>query len=31
MELAGVDHFALIDPRTDAWAAVAARLGTMMP
>ncbi len=31
MELPGVDHFALIDPRTDAWAAVAARLGTMVP
>jgi acetyl esterase/lipase len=26
LELAGVDHFALIDPRTDAWRAVAARL-----
>jgi dipeptidyl aminopeptidase/acylaminoacyl peptidase len=26
MELPGVDHFALIDPRTDAWAAIAARL-----
>jgi acetyl esterase/lipase len=30
LELAGTDHFALIDPRTDAWAAVAARLGTMV-
>jgi dipeptidyl aminopeptidase/acylaminoacyl peptidase len=30
MELVGVDHFALIDPRTDAWAAVAARLETMV-
>ncbi|MFZ0091380.1 MAG: alpha/beta fold hydrolase [Solirubrobacteraceae bacterium] len=26
MELAGVDHFALIDPRSAAWAAVASRL-----
>lgn len=26
MELPGVDHFALIDPRTSAWAAVAERL-----
>jgi acetyl esterase/lipase len=31
MELAGVDHFALIDPRTDAWAAVASRLETLAP
>jgi dipeptidyl aminopeptidase/acylaminoacyl peptidase len=31
MELAGVDHFALIDPRTEAWAAVAARLETLAP
>jgi acetyl esterase/lipase len=31
MELAGVDHFALIDPRTEAWAAVAARLKTLAP
>ena len=29
MELAGVDHFALIDPRTAAWARVAARLETL--
>ena len=29
MELAGVDHFALIDPRTETWAATAARLETM--
>jgi acetyl esterase/lipase len=29
MELAGVDHFALIDPRSAAWAAVAARLETV--
>ena len=27
LELAGVDHFAVIDPRSAAWAAVAARLG----
>ena len=26
MELPGVDHFALIDPRTSAWSAVAERL-----
>jgi dipeptidyl aminopeptidase/acylaminoacyl peptidase len=26
MELPGVDHFALIDPRTSAWSAVAQRL-----
>jgi acetyl esterase/lipase len=31
MELADVDHFALIDPRTEAWAAVAARLETLAP
>ncbi|MGZ4242866.1 MAG: alpha/beta hydrolase family protein [Solirubrobacteraceae bacterium] len=31
MELAGVDHFALIDPRTEIWAAIAARLETMVP
>ncbi|HEY2321187.1 MAG TPA: alpha/beta fold hydrolase [Solirubrobacteraceae bacterium] len=31
MELAGVDHFALIDPRTETWAATAARLETMAP
>jgi hypothetical protein len=30
MELAGVDHFALIDPRTRSWAAIAARLETMV-
>ncbi|MFL5860127.1 MAG: alpha/beta hydrolase family protein [Solirubrobacteraceae bacterium] len=29
LELAGVDHFALIDPRTSAWAQTAARLETM--
>jgi acetyl esterase/lipase len=29
LELAGVDHFALIDPRSDPWAMVAARLETM--
>jgi acetyl esterase/lipase len=29
LELAGVDHFALIDPRTSTWAAIAARLETM--
>jgi acetyl esterase/lipase len=29
IELAGVDHFALIDPRTETWATVAARLETM--
>jgi acetyl esterase/lipase len=29
VELAGADHFALIDPRTEAWAMVAARLETM--
>ena len=29
IELAGVDHFALIDPRTSTWATVAARLETM--
>ncbi|HEY1569344.1 MAG TPA: prolyl oligopeptidase family serine peptidase, partial [Solirubrobacteraceae bacterium] len=26
LELPGVDHFALIDPRSPAWAAIAARL-----
>ena len=31
VELAGVDHFALIDPRTDAWAVVAARLEGLAP
>lgn len=31
MELAGVDHFALIDPRTQTWAAIAARLETLAP
>lgn len=30
LELPGVDHFALIDPRTPAWATVAARLETMV-
>lgn len=30
LELPGVDHFAVIDPRTEAWAAVAARLETML-
>ena len=29
IELPGVDHFVLIDPRTDTWATVAARLETM--
>ena len=29
IELAGADHFALIDPRTEAWATTAARLETM--
>jgi dipeptidyl aminopeptidase/acylaminoacyl peptidase len=29
LELAGVDHFAVIDPRTDPWAMVAGRLETM--
>jgi acetyl esterase/lipase len=29
IELAGVDHFALIDPRTPTWAEIAARLETM--
>jgi acetyl esterase/lipase len=29
LELAGVDHFALIDPRSSTWATIAARLGTM--
>ena len=29
VELAGVDHFALIDPRSTAWATVAAHLETM--
>jgi dipeptidyl aminopeptidase/acylaminoacyl peptidase len=29
MELPGVDHFALIDPRGDPWAGVAARLETL--
>jgi acetyl esterase/lipase len=31
LELPGVDHFALIDPRSDAWAAVAARLDPPEP
>jgi dipeptidyl aminopeptidase/acylaminoacyl peptidase len=30
LELAGVDHFALIDPRTPTWAAVAARLDALL-
>jgi acetyl esterase/lipase len=30
MEFAQVDHFALIDPRTNAWAAVASRLETLV-
>lgn len=30
LEFPGVDHFALIDPRTAAWATVAARLETMV-
>jgi acetyl esterase/lipase len=30
LELAGVDHFALIDPRTPAWAQVAPRLPALM-
>ena len=29
LELAGIGHFAVIDPRTDTWAAVAARLESM--
>ncbi len=29
LELPGVDHFAVIDPRSEAWVAVAARLETM--
>ena len=29
IELGGVDHFALIDPRTEAWAMTAAHLETM--
>jgi dipeptidyl aminopeptidase/acylaminoacyl peptidase len=31
LELAGVDHFDLIDPRTQAWAAIAGRLGSLLP
>ncbi|HYZ81077.1 MAG TPA: alpha/beta fold hydrolase [Solirubrobacteraceae bacterium] len=31
MELAGVDHFALIDPRTQTWAAIFSRLETLVP
>ena len=31
MEIPGADHFTLIDPRTEAWAAVAARLDTLVP
>lgn len=30
LELAGVDHFALIDPRSEAWAAVAERLDALV-
>lgn len=30
LELAGVDHFALIDPRTDAWASVAEKLAGLL-
>lgn len=30
LELAGVDHFALIDPRTPAWTSVAARLPALI-
>jgi len=30
IELSGVDHFALIDPRTPAWETIAARLETML-
>jgi acetyl esterase/lipase len=30
LELAGVDHFAVIDPRTGAWASVAARLPALL-
>jgi hypothetical protein len=29
IELAGVDHFDLIDPRTTSWATIAAHLETM--
>jgi dipeptidyl aminopeptidase/acylaminoacyl peptidase len=31
LELAGIDHFAVIDPRTEAWATIAERLSTMLP
>ena len=31
LELAGVDHFSVIDPRTQAWAAVAERLDALLP
>lgn len=31
LELPGVDHFALIDPRTRAWAAIAKRLASVAP
>jgi acetyl esterase/lipase len=31
LELAGVDHFAVIDPRTEAWASVADRLDALVP
>jgi dipeptidyl aminopeptidase/acylaminoacyl peptidase len=30
LELPGVDHFALIDPRSEPWAATAARLGALV-
>jgi acetyl esterase/lipase len=29
LELPGVDHFAVIDPRSPAWAVIAARLETL--
>jgi acetyl esterase/lipase len=31
LELAGIDHFALIDPRSSAWSAAAARLERLLP
>ena len=31
LELAGVDHFDVIDPRTEAWARIAARLDSALP
>jgi dipeptidyl aminopeptidase/acylaminoacyl peptidase len=31
LELAGADHFSVIDPRTQAWAAVAERLEALLP